>query len=170
MALLRLEPKEISPDGRGNGHGDLAGVGDGWLRNGGPGIRKREVGVCLQLKVQSSRGPRDDHKRIGSRDVQGRRDGSAVKAGNARARYSINAEEVAADEHIAIGLQRNRTNPPVRSCAWIKTAVQTPIGIEPRNVVAIRAVDGGEQTSDEHFAIGLYNDLPDLPKAVYSYA
>ena len=68
--LLRLQPKELAPDGRGNRRGDLAGVGDGRLRDGRPGIWQQEVGGFLKLKVQTRHGPRDDHERIGSRDVQ----------------------------------------------------------------------------------------------------
>src|SRR5580765_3142691 len=49
-------------------------------------------------------------------------------------------------------------NPPVHSCARIETVVQTAVGIEPGNVVAIRAVDSGEQTSDKHLAILLQRD------------
>ena len=45
---------------------------------------------------------------------------------------------------------------PVRSSARIKTAVQTPIGIEPGNAVAVRAIDPGEMAADEHLAIRLH--------------
>ena len=69
--------KDISPQSeeparcrRWNGHGDLAGVGDGRLRDGGPGIRQREVGGFLKLEVQSRGDPRDDNRCIRSRDVQ----------------------------------------------------------------------------------------------------
>ena len=67
-----------------------------------------------------------------------------VKAGHIRTQHPINREEVAANEDVAIRLQRDRTNKPVRSCSWIKTVVQRAIGIEPGNAVAVRAVDGGE--------------------------
>src|SRR5436190_8874652 len=67
-ALQRLEPKELLPNGRGNGYGDLAGVGDRSSSSGRPGIRNREVRAFLKLKVQRGHWPRDDHKRIGSRD------------------------------------------------------------------------------------------------------
>jgi hypothetical protein len=66
--LLRLEPKELSPDGRGNSDEDLAGVGYCRLRDGRPGIRKREVRAFLKVKVQTDHGPGDNHKRIGLRD------------------------------------------------------------------------------------------------------
>jgi len=56
-----------------------------------------------------------------------------------RTPHAIDREEVAADEHVAIRLQRDRTNQPVRACAGIETAIQTAIGIEAGNPVAVRA-------------------------------
>src|SRR5678816_3154496 len=75
-----------------------------------------------------------------------------------RAQHSVHREEFTADEHVAIRLQRDRTNKPVRSSTWIETAVQTAIGIEAGNVVAIRAIDTGERTADENLAIRLQHD------------
>src|ERR1039457_4658066 len=37
--LLRIQPEELSPAGRGNIYGDLASVRDGSLSNGRPGSR-----------------------------------------------------------------------------------------------------------------------------------
>ena len=82
-----------------------------------------------------------------------------IEAGNVVAVRAIDGGEPAPDEHLAIRLQRDRRNGTARySCARIETAVQTAVGIEPGNAVAVRAVDGGERTADEHLAIRLQRD------------
>ena len=80
---------------------------------------------------------------------------TVVKGKRTWTHHAIDREEVAADEYVAIRLQRDRVNNIVRSCARIETAVQVAIGVEPRNPVPVRAVDAGERTSDQHFAIRL---------------
>src|SRR5438132_5351150 len=57
-----------------------------------------------------------------------------------RTRQSIDRSEVPSDEHLAIRLQRQRENAPVRSCAGIETEVQIAIRVEPGNSVSVRAI------------------------------
>src|SRR5688572_21829839 len=53
-------------------------------------------------------------------------------------------------------------NSAVWSCPDTETGVQTSIGIEPGNLVAVRAIHGGEIATDEHLAIGLHNERMDF--------
>src|SRR5579859_8114013 len=57
---------------------------------------------------------------------------------------SVNSGEVAADEHFAVTLHRNRINVPIRAGESIlKTPVQSAVHVEPRDAVATYAVKEG---------------------------
>lgn len=45
-----------------------------------------------------------------------------------RTHHAVDREEIAADEKLAVRLQRDATNDSVRTGAWIETEVQTPVG------------------------------------------
>ena len=81
-----------------------------------------------------------------------------TEARQAIAVRAVDGGERASDEHLAIGLHDDSTDTGVYARARIETAVQTAIGIETGNVVAVRAVDGGELPADQHLAVGLHRD------------
>src|SRR4030095_12142482 len=70
---------------------------------------------------------------------------------------------IPAHEHLPIRLLGDRRNTIVRPCSRIETAVQTAVGIETRNSVAVHPVDGAEITADEHLAIRLHGDRRSSP-------
>ena len=62
--LLHPQPKELAPGGRGNSHGDLAGVGDGRLNN------RKEVCGELQSEPGGIGRPRQNDIGFGTNDCQ----------------------------------------------------------------------------------------------------
>jgi len=78
-----------------------------------------------------------------------------IEPGHAVAGDPVDLGETAADEHLAIGLQRDQINRPRHS--WIKTAVQTAVGIESGIPLRLVPFEGRKPTADEHFAIGLHD-------------
>src|ERR1700674_2376248 len=75
-----------------------------------------------------------------------------------RTHRSVDDGEVAADEYVAIPLQRHGMNTSVRSRARIETRIQIAIRIEPGDTIAGRAVDGGEIAADQNFSVWLQRD------------
>ena len=71
----------------------------------------------------------------------------------------IDAEEPA-DEYLAVRKQMDAVegDTAVRSCSWIEGGVQCTVGEYPGDVVAARAVIGGEAPADDRFTIGLQRD------------
>ena len=63
-----------------------------------------------------------------------------IEPGNPAAVRAVETGEAATDKHFPIRLDYDRIDPAVRPCAGIETAVQTPIGIEPGNPIATRAL------------------------------
>src|SRR5947209_19273352 len=78
-----------------------------------------------------------------------------------RTHHAIDRGEVAAEDHVAIRLQRQGKNTAVRACAGIESGIQTSVDIESSNAVAICVIERGKITTDEHLAIWLDDDGSD---------
>lgn len=59
----------------------------------------------------------------------------SVKAGRVLARHTIDAGEIAGDEHVAIGLQHQRRHGALQILAGNETAIESAIGAEARDVM-----------------------------------
>src|SRR6185436_18881304 len=68
------------------------------------------------------------------------------------------SDELAANQHLAIRLYRQRLNTSVWTVSWIEGCVQRSVRIQPGHSVSRSAIDTGESPSDKHFSIGLQRD------------
>src|SRR5205823_4106290 len=77
--------------------------------------------------------------------------------------HAIDFGEEAPNEYLAITLHRDRVDVGVRpGQSVLKTAVQSTVCLEPRNMVAVYAVDCGEEARNEHLAITLHQNRTDI--------
>ena len=76
------------------------------------------------------------------------RDGAAHQA-------AVERVEVARDQHLAVGLDRQGVDRVVCPGAGVKAGVQRAVTVQPRDAVAACAVDRGEVAPDERLAVGL---------------
>ena len=76
-----------------------------------------------------------------------------AQARDSVAGHAVDHGEFAAQDHFAVGLDFHRINRPVDPAAGIEAGVERPVGVEPRDVIPIRAVEGGEFARDHHLAV-----------------
>ena len=88
-----------------------------------------------------------------------------VDADDAIARDTVIDREIAADDHLAIGLARhgiNRVDDRPRPCR--KTGVQEAFAAQPRDAVACDAIVGGVATAEDDLAVRLNGHGIDRPR------
>src|SRR6185369_8566541 len=110
----------------------------------------------LAIRLQRERKTPHTHSRAGIESTVQTPIG--IEAGHPVAVRAVDGGKLTTDKYLPIRLHGDRADDIVRARAGIETAVQTPIGIEPGHPVAVRAIDRGEITADEHFAIRLQRD------------
>jgi len=122
-----------------------------------------DAGRVLEVAARQNLAIRLHHERTRAGQTSARIEASietamGIKPGDSIAVRAIDGRETAADQHLAIRLQRNRTNSPVCSSARIETVVQAAVRIEPGHSAAVRAIHSQEIAADEHPAIRLQDD------------
>ena len=85
-----------------------------------------------------------------------------MEASDAIARHSIVIREITTDENLAAFLDCNRKDPPRRSTAGLKAAVEVPCRIQAGDVVKHRTVKCRKTTAEKNLALSRRDDDGDL--------
>ena len=83
-----------------------------------------------------------------------------VQARDEVLRRAVERGEIPADNHLGIGLQRHAEHRIVRAGTGVERGVHRAIHIQPRDEVAIGAVEGREEAAHQHATVRLQGDGP----------
>ena len=78
-----------------------------------------------------------------------------VEAGESVARCAVDGREIAADQHLAVGLESHGPNRGVRAGAGIEGVIERAIREQAGHAVAAGAIPGGEGAGEQDFAVQL---------------
>ena len=76
-----------------------------------------------------------------------------IQAGDVRPRGPVDGREVAADDRLAVRLNRDGEDVAVGPQTHLEPRIQRAVVIEPGDIIARHGIEGGEPAADQQFAV-----------------